>query len=122
MTTTGMTQRFGLLQGVIVLAAVTTALIHIVLAFQFPDGVDPIFILNGLGYLALVALLYLPLPALAGRRNLIRWLLIAYTLVTVVAWLFIGVRSTVAYLDKLIELVLIVALWLDGQRTRAGRI
>src|SRR4051794_41073882 len=94
------TRRFGLLQGIIVLAAVATALIHIMLAFQFPGGVDPVFLLNGLGYFGLTALLFLPLPALKRYRNLVRWVLIAYTLVTVVAWYFVGVRSTIAYIDK----------------------
>lgn len=109
-------RRFGLLQATIVLAALMTALIHIWLAFQFASGVDSVFILNGLGYLGLTALLFLPLPQ--GSRNLIRWLLIVYTLVTVVAWLFIGVRSPLAYLVKVVELLLIVSLWLDWQRAR----
>lgn len=111
-------QQFGWLQGVIVLAALTTALIHIWLAFQFPSGVDPVFVLNGLGYLALTALLFLPLPALDRWRNLLRWLLIGYTLVTLLAWLFIGARSPLAYFDKTVELLLIACLWLDGQRSR----
>ena len=63
-------RRFGLLQATIVLAALMTALIHIWLAFQFASGVDSVFILNGLGYLGLTALLFLPLPP--GSRNLIR--------------------------------------------------
>lgn len=107
------TRRFGLLQGIIVLAATATALIHIVLAFQFPGGVDPVFVLNGLGYLILTALLVLPLPALARYRNLVRWVLLGYTLVTVVAWYLVGVRSTIAYIDKAIELLLIVCLTVD---------
>lgn len=107
------TRRFGLLQGIIVLAAIATALIHIVLAFQFPGGVDPVFVLNGLGYLVLTALLYLPLPALARYHNVVRWVLIGYTLVTVVAWYLIGVRSAIAYVDKAIELLLIICLTLD---------
>jgi hypothetical protein len=107
------TRRFGLLQGIIVLAAVATALIHIMLAFQFPGGVDPVFLLNGLGYLGLTILLFLPLPALDRYRNLVRWILIAYTLITVVAWYFIGVRSMIAYIDKTIEVLLIICLALD---------
>jgi hypothetical protein len=116
------TRRFGLLQGVIVLAAVATALIHIVLAFQFPGGVDPVFVLNGLGYLGLTLLLFLPLPALDPYRNAIRWVLIAYTLVTVLAWLFVGARSPIAYADKSIEILLIACLWLDWQQGRQSRI
>lgn len=114
-------RRFGLLQGIIVLAAGATALIHIVLAFQFPGGVDPVFLLNGLGYLVLTSLLFVPFPSLEPFRNLLRWVLIVYTMITVLAWLFIGARSPVAYLDKAIELLLIICLWLDWQQSRASR-
>lgn len=48
--------------GIIVLTA-ATALIH--LQLNFPD---PVFILNGLGYLTLLAALYLPVPQLALPR------------------------------------------------------
>ncbi len=102
--------KFGLLQWTIVILTVFTAGVHIWLGLTFPDNV---FLLNGLGYLALTALLFLPLPALARYHNLVRWVLIGYTLVTVVAWYFIGVRSTIAYVDKAVELVLIVCLTLD---------
>jgi hypothetical protein len=44
--------------GVLVFSLIT-ALIHIYLAFQFPNGTDIIFVLNGLGYLGLAALIYL---------------------------------------------------------------
>jgi hypothetical protein len=115
------TRRFGPLQASIALAAAATALIHIWLAFQFPGGVDPVFVLNGLGYLGLTLLLFLPLPLLDPYRSLIRWVLIGYTLVTVLAWLWIGARSPIAYATKVIELLLIVCLWLDWQRTRGAR-
>jgi cellulose synthase/poly-beta-1,6-N-acetylglucosamine synthase-like glycosyltransferase len=113
-------RRFGPLQLIIVLAAVATAFIHIVLALQFPGGVDRVFLLNGLGYLALTALLFAPFGVLDRWRTMIRWLLIIYTLITVVAWVFVGVRSPVAFADKAIEIVLIVCLWLDGLRARAN--
>jgi hypothetical protein len=111
------------LQWAIVVLAAATALIHITLAFTFPNGVDPIFILNGVGYLGLVALLYLPVTALAPYREVVRWVLIAYTAATIVIWLFpqIGVRSTIAYMTKLIEIALIICLWLDWQRSRPMR-
>ena len=111
------TRRLGLLQVTIILAAAATALIHIWLAFQFPGGVDPVFVLNGLGYLGLTALLFLPFGVLDRYRNLIRWVLIAYTLVTIIAWVFVGQKDLwIAYVDKAIEVVLVIALWLDWQR------
>lgn len=100
----------------IILLTVTTALIHLVLSFRFPTGPDPIFMLNGLGYLGLVALLYLPTPLLVEQRHFVRWLLLGYTALTVLLWLFMGVRSMIAYIDKLIELALIGLLWLEVQR------
>jgi cellulose synthase/poly-beta-1,6-N-acetylglucosamine synthase-like glycosyltransferase len=114
--------RFGLLQLTIVLAAVATAAIHIGLAFQFANGVDPVFLLNGFGYLGLTALLFAPFAVLDRYRNLLRWVLIAYTLVTLLAWVFVGVRSTVAYVDKAIEVLLIICLWLDWLQARSRRV
>ena len=58
---------------------------------------------------------------LLGRyRNLVRWVLIGYTLVTMAAWYFIGVRSTIAYVDKAVELLLIICLVLDWLLARKG--
>lgn len=113
-------QRLGALQWAIVLLTIATALIHIWLAFQFPAGVDPVFVLNGLGYLTLLALLYLPIDALGRYRTMVRWILIAYTATTVILWLFpsIGARSPIAYVTKGIEVALIVCLWFDAQQAR----
>lgn len=111
-------RRIGLLQWAIILLTTATALIHIGLAFQFGARVDLVFVLNGIGYLALVGLLYLPISALDGIRPGVRWALIAYTAITVLAWMLIGVRSTVAYVDKAIEIALIVCLWFDWQQSR----
>jgi hypothetical protein len=46
----------------VILLTLATALIHMGLAFQIPNGPDFIFLLNGLGYLVLVTLLYWPPP------------------------------------------------------------
>jgi hypothetical protein len=40
--------------GVIVLTLIT-AISHLYLSFQFPNGPDPAFLLNGIGYLGLLA-------------------------------------------------------------------
>ncbi len=74
------------------------------------------FILNGLGYLTLVGVLYLPLHFLHEHRGIVRWVLMAYTAVTVVLWIFIGVRNPLAYFDKLVEIALIILLWVEGQK------
>ncbi len=104
--------RFGTLQIGIMALTIATAVIHFALAF------DWLFIANGLGYLALLAVLYAPLPALDPYRKWARWALLLYTAVTVVMWIFIGARTTVAYADKLIEVVLLGLLWAEDQAAR----
>ena len=96
--------------GIIVLG-LATAVIHIMLAV--PGGLIA-FYLNGLGYIGLVGAYFL--PAVRRRRRLIRWILIGYTALTIVLWVFVGARNTVAYADKLIELLLILLLWLDDRQ------
>jgi hypothetical protein len=94
----------------IILLTVATAIIHFALAF------DWLFYANGLGYLVLVTLLYAPVAALAPYRGAVRWLLIAYTAATVIAWALIGARGPLAYVDKAIEVALIGLLALEGPR------
>lgn len=96
---------------VIVLAA-GTATIHLYLGLSG----FPLFVLNGLGYLALVAALYLPVPQLAPYHSTVRWVLIGYTALTIVLWILVGARNPIGYVDKLIEVALIVLLVLEGRR------
>lgn len=93
---------------VVIVLTIATALVH--LALGFSDGIMIMFVLNGLGYLALIGGLYLPVPAFAGYRSKIRWALVAFAAVTVLAWLAIGLRNVVGYTDKAIEIALIVLL------------
>ena len=95
----------------ILLLGLATAGIHFSLLFP-----DVMFILNGLGYLALLAAYFLPLPFAKDNRGLVRWAFIAFTLVTILAWVFIGTRSTIGYVDKLIEVALVILLFLDGRK------
>jgi hypothetical protein len=102
--------RFGAVQIGIILLAVATALIHIVLAI--PQNMI-MFYLNGAGYLALTAALFL--PQFKQYRRLVRWVLIGFTAVTIIGWAAIGERVPIAYVDKVIELALIALLWIDGK-------
>lgn len=99
--------------GIIVLTA-ATALIHLYLGLLG----FPLFILNGLGYLALLATLYLPVPQLARYHDAARWVLIGYTALTIFLWILVGARTPIGYIDKLIEVALIALLILDTRRTR----
>jgi hypothetical protein len=111
----------GAIRMLVILLTVATALIHIVLAFQFPEGPDAVFILNGLGYLGLVTLLYLPL--LAKQRTWIRWLLLGYTILTIILWVLIGPKDLIwGYVDKLIEVTLVVLLWMEQQTLTQRRL
>jgi hypothetical protein len=111
----------GSLQIAIIVLAVATAVIHFYLAFArlipelgFGGGVP--FILNGIGYLVLVGALYAPSAALVPRRSLIRWVLMGYTALTVLLWVFIGSRDAIAYIDKIIEVALILLLFMDSRQ------
>jgi hypothetical protein len=105
----GTTLRLGILA-----LALATALIHIVLAI--PSNLM-MFYLNGLGYIALAAALFVPQLQPYGR--LVRYALLAFTAVTVVGWAIFGERSAVAYVDKLIELALIALLVLEMRSSGA---
>ena len=102
-----------LLRAGIVLLTLGTAVIHLQLAFP-----DPVFILNGLGYLALLAALCLPVPQLSRYRNAVRWVLVGYAALTIFLWILIGARTPIGYIDKAIEVALISLLLLEARRHR----
>ncbi len=99
----------------IVLLTLATALIHLQLAFP-----DPAFILNGLGYLTLLAALYLPVPRVARYRNPLRWVLVGYAALSIVLWIFLGARTIIGYIDKAIEVALIALLLLEARSARSS--
>jgi hypothetical protein len=101
----------------IILGGLATAFLHLSL---FPVlGPDPIF-LNGLGYLGLLGAYFLPIPFLQQRHKLVWWILVGYTLLTVVLWVVMGdmnfvpgTTSAIGYYAKAAEVILLVCLWLD---------
>ncbi|WP_420629005.1 hypothetical protein [Candidatus Leptofilum sp.] len=102
-------------QKTIVGLTVATALIHIVLGVLAGGTFLIMFLLNGLGYLVLMAALYF-LPQFAAQRSLIRWVLLAFTAVTFILYFVFNwpdIWSPIGIVDKLIELALIVLLWQD---------
>ncbi len=74
-----------------------------------------LFYLNFLGYLVLITVLYLPL--LRRYQRAIRWILIAYTATTILAWYLISHASPnlLAYIDKPIEVALILLLLIEDR-------
>lgn len=94
----------------VLIFALATALIHISLLFP-----DTLFILNGVGYLALLAAYLLPIPFFQDRHRLVRSVFVAYTIVTILAWIAIGANppTTLGLVTKIIEILLIVCILSD---------
>lgn len=96
----------------IIALTVATAVIHLVLGFSG----NTLFILNGLGYLGLLGMLYLPLDFLDGYRGIVRWVLIVYTIITIVLFFAFNWQlgfGPLGLITKAIELVLVVLLFMD---------
>ena len=115
----------------IAVLTVATALVHLFISVwdvnESKVSFQPMFLLNGLGYLALLwALLKtMPVPFLEGKEKLAHYTFVGYTLVTILGWAAIGdkgfegitPRVILGYADKLIEILLILALWLHLRQT-----
>ena len=99
--------------GVVVLTLIT-AIVHLSLLFP-----DPVFILNGLGYLTLLTALYLPNPRLRPYRRVVRWTLIGYATLTILLWVAIGERTVLGYSTTADEVALIILLLIEGRRMRS---
>ncbi len=104
--------RFGIIKIGIILLTLITAGVHFSLLFP-----DPMFILNALGYLTLLAAYFLPIPWLQQRRDLIRWVYIGFAAITILAWIAIGDKAwpadALGYFTKAVEVVLIGLLLAD---------
>jgi hypothetical protein len=105
------------LTAAIVVLALVAGAIHLSLG-------APIFVLNALGYFALVAA-YL-IAATVSHPLVVRfsWLprvaLLAYAAASIAAWLVMGGFYWLGYLTKAIELTLIVLLVVDMYRVYGG--
>ncbi len=114
----------------IIVLVIATALIHLAAAWDAKIGVtppDPLFTLNGLGYLGLLGAYFLPIPFFQARHKLVWYVLFGYVILTIVAWLVIWVGMNViaqhvpffsrdslyGVPSKIIELTLLYLLWQD---------
>ena len=97
--------------GIIALALITAA-IH--LALGIGQG-NSLFILNGLGYAALLYASFWTPAFLKGQSGLIRWAFIGYTALTIIlyfaSWGLDGFLQPIGLLTKLVEALLIAGLW-----------
>lgn len=107
--------RIGALQIGIIILTLATATIHFTLLFP-----DVLFILNALGYLSLLAAFFLPIGIFQDRHSLVRLGYIAFATVTIIAWVVMGDKSwpsgALGYATKLIEILLIILLVMDGRQ------
>lgn len=110
--------KLGWVQFGIMITAVITAVIHLYIGITLPST---LFILNGIGYLVLLIGLFVQFSLARKNRGLIRWVLMGFTAVTIVAWLAIGDKSwpsgALGYVTKFDEIILLALLWMDRSRS-----
>lgn len=98
----------------IIITNLATAFLH---ATLFPDIV---FTLNGLGFAGLLGAYILPIPFFQQRKNLVWWVLVGYTVLTMVLWVIMGEKaftpgtsSATGYYAFVAELIMLVLLWIE---------
>jgi len=117
--------QIGIVQIGIFLTTLVTAGAYLYLASKPDEDLRFWFLLNGLGYIALLIAFFL--PQLARVHNTIRWVFIAYTLLTIVLWFFLGSPAQGWPWDpfdstiKAVEVVLVALLFLDTRRNSMRR-
>ena len=101
----------------IIVFTVVTAVIHLVLGFGFlPDALAIAFVLNGLGYLALLAGIYF-IPQMAAQAAMLKKVLLGFTAVTIVLYFVMNggaaFSNIMGLVDKVVEIALVAVLWRD---------
>lgn len=101
-----------------------TAIIHLILLnlgiYQDKGTIDPLFTLNGIGYLVFLAAFAGRIPQLVGKEKLVHYGFILYALATIGAFLALGdMASMFGWVTKTSELLLVIALWLHLKKIEA---
>lgn len=101
----------------IILTNLATAFLHLSLYPQM--GMDPI-VMNGAGYLGLLAAYFMPMEPLQKNHKMVWWGMFGYAALTIVLWVILGDKNFVAgtpsatgYYTKAAEILLMVFLWAD---------
>jgi len=99
----------------ITVLTVITALVHLILGIKY---IDFTFLLNGIGYLALLAALLFDFSFLADKKKWLHFIYMAYTIATILAWLLLNgnFRDPLGVGTKLAEVLLVVALGLHMEK------
>lgn len=108
----------------IALLTAATGVLHLLVGFGLIGGMATnwILVLNGVGYLVLLVLFWMA----SGNGGMIRWILLAYTLITFIGYFVLnsgnnfGLNFTIGLIIKAIELLLIILLFLYRGSERAA--
>ena len=107
----------GAASALVIALALMAAAIHFYLV---PDefnkgatGYGTLFILTGVGYLAALALMYLPIPVLAPFRSLGKVLMVGIAVAAIIAYISLGYFDTLGWVTKGIEAALVLAVGAD---------
>ena len=95
----------------VIALTLATALIHVVAAVDL--GLPPLA-LNGAGYAAILVVVYTAPNRLVRSRRGPRIALGVYAALTIALWAAGGERNLLAYIDKVVEIALIVVLAAPG--------
>jgi hypothetical protein len=60
--------------------------------------------------------LYLPVPRLVPHRRVVRWALLGYATLTILAWVAIGERTLLGYSTTAGEVALVILLLMENRR------
>jgi len=97
----------------IIVLTVITAVVHLVILNL--GGLQPLFALNGIGYLALLWALFWPPSFLKGQSALVHYAFIAYTVLTIVMYFAQpsagGFTNPLGVVTKIDELLLAIGLY-----------
>ena len=103
---------FGLTSFAVIVLALATAAIHVSLVpAEFRKGATgygTLFILTGVGYVIALAVLYAPVDFARPFRAFARFALIAIAAASIIAYVSLGYFDTLGWVDKAIELALIL--------------
>jgi hypothetical protein len=109
-------------RNLIILLTLITAGIHFYFFFTGERNMllFQMFLLNAIGYLGLLGLLYLPLGIPASIHRYVRPLFMGYTILTIVLYVIISATSGIwsvplAPIAKLDEIILVWQLWAEGK-------
>lgn len=109
----------------IIVSSLATAFLHISL-YPYFGWFDSI-VLNGFGSLALLAAYFLPIPYFQQKRRTVYWLIVGYTLLTIVLWIILGDKTfrfattaAIGYYAKIAETFLLLFMGFDLPNVRRG--